>query len=202
MTVINGLHGDPFAPYWCPGEADFTLRWNRSFQGGWFWKEGEDHKIFTVGELMKKYETSVGRNTNMLVGIVIDNRGLVPDADRKRVEEWGKAIRERYGNPLKTTSATGTGLTLKPDQPAVIDRLVIQEDIAFGERVLEYKVEGRTTEGTWKLLSSGSNIGHKHIATFPPQKLREIKLTITKSKAEPHIKNFSVFEALKERNVR
>jgi alpha-L-fucosidase len=202
MTVISGLHGDPFAPYWCPGEADFTLRWNRSFQGGWFWKDGEDQKIFTVEELIKKYETSVGRNTNMLLGIVIDNRGLVPDADRKRIEELGKAIQERYGNPLKTTSATGNELTLKPDQPAIIDRLVIQEDIALGERVLEYKVEGKTTEETWNLLSSGSNIGHKHIDTFPPQILREIKLTITKSKAEPHIKNFSVFETLKDHNVR
>jgi hypothetical protein len=31
--VVNGLNGEPFAPYWCPGESDFTLRWNRSFQG-------------------------------------------------------------------------------------------------------------------------------------------------------------------------
>jgi alpha-L-fucosidase len=197
MTVIDGLHGNPHAPYWCPGEADFTLRWNRSFQGGWFWKAGEDHKIFTVEELMKKYETSVGRNTNMLLGIVIDNRGLVPDADMKRIEEFGKAIQERYGNPLKTASATGNEVTIKLESPAIIDRIVVQEDIEWGERVLAYKIEGKTTEGTWKLLSSGSNIGHKHIDRFSPQTLQEIKLTVTKSKAKPKIKKFAVFEMLK-----
>ena len=46
------MNGDPEAPYWCPGESDFTLRWNRSFQGGWFWGEGQDSMMFTVDELM------------------------------------------------------------------------------------------------------------------------------------------------------
>ena len=72
-VAVKGLHGDPNAKFWCPGEADFPLRWNRAFQGGWFWKAGEDDKLFTVEQLMKKYETSVGRNTNMLVGVVIDS---------------------------------------------------------------------------------------------------------------------------------
>jgi alpha-L-fucosidase len=42
---------------------------------------------------MDKYTISVGRNSNMLLGIVADRRGLVPDADVKRLDEFGLAIK-------------------------------------------------------------------------------------------------------------
>ena len=74
IIEIKGLHGNPDGKFWCPGEADFPLRWNSSFQGGWFWKEGEDDKIFLVDQLVEKYYKSVGRNANMLIGVVVDNR--------------------------------------------------------------------------------------------------------------------------------
>ncbi|MDR1864126.1 MAG: alpha-L-fucosidase [Bacteroidales bacterium] len=195
MTVIDGLHGDPFAPYWCPGESDFTLRWNRSFMGGWFWTEGQDSMMFTVDQLMTKYITSVGRNTNMLLGVVINDKGLIPEADVKRVELFGKAIKEQYGTPFRQTAGKGTEYVIRLEQPATIDRVIIQEDIALGERVLAYSVKGKKG-GEWIDLSSGTNIGHKHIDTFPPQPLSEIKLVITQSKTEPIIKKFAIFEAL------
>jgi alpha-L-fucosidase len=194
-VVISGLNGDPFAPYWCPGESDFTLRWNRSFQGGWFWTAEQDSMMFTVDELMTKYVTSVGRNTNMLLGIVIDDRGLIPDADMKQIELFGEAIRAHYGMPLRQTAGTGTEYVIRLEQPASIDRIVIQEDIAFGERALEYQVQGKTG-GEWINLSAGTNIGHKHIDRFPPRTVSEIKLQIIKSKAEPRIKNFSIYKTI------
>jgi alpha-L-fucosidase len=64
--------------------------------------------MFPLDELMVKYETSVGRNTNMLLGIVIDDRGLVPDTDIKRIEELGTEIRNRYASPLKSVASEGT----------------------------------------------------------------------------------------------
>jgi alpha-L-fucosidase len=192
-VVIDGLNGDPFAPYWCPGESDFTLRWNRSFQGGWFWKAEQDSMMFTVDELMTKYVTSVGRNTNMLLGIVIDDRGLVPEADVNRIEQFGNAIRTYYGTPFRQTAGKGTEYVIRLEQPASIDRIAIQEDITFGERTLEYQVRGKK-DGAWIDLSSGTNIGHRHIDRFTPQTVDEIRLQITKAKAEPRIKNFAIFE--------
>jgi alpha-L-fucosidase len=194
-VVINGLNGDPFAPYWCPGESDFTLRWNRSFGGGWMWVAGQDSMMFTVDELMTKYITSVGRNTNMLLGVVINDKGLIPEADVKQIELLGETIRAQYGTPLRQTAGTGTEYVIRLEQPTAIDRVVIQEDIAFGERVLEYTVKGKVGD-TWIELSSGTNIGHKHIDTFPPQTISEIKLIVTKAKTEPRIKNFAVFTAV------
>jgi alpha-L-fucosidase len=192
-VVVDGLHGDPFAPYWCPGESDFTLRWNRSFQGGWFWTAGQDSMMFTTDELMTKYITSVGRNTNMLLGVVIDDRGLVPDADVKQIELFGNEIRRQYGTPFRQTSGTGTEYLIRFEQPATVNRTVIQEDIAKGERVLAYRVEGKT-DGVWTELSAGTNIGHKHIDRFPPHTVSEIRLTVTEYKSKPRIKNFAVYE--------
>ena len=192
--VIRDLYGDPFAKRWCPGESDFPLRWNNSFQGGWFWKDGEDHKIFSVEELMQKYETSVGRNTNMLVGIVVDSRGLVPEADVKRLKEWGAQIQKFYGSPLKAeTEFSGEVATAKFESPKVVDRAVIQEDIAFGERILEYKLEG-FSDGKWIELSKGTCIGHKRIEKFAPAKISAMRLTAIKSKAQPKLKALLAFE--------
>jgi alpha-L-fucosidase len=192
-TEIRGLNGDPVAPYWCPGEADFPLRghWGK---GGWIWYASQNDRMFSLEELMVKYETSVGRNTNMLLGVVIDPRGLVPEADMIRLAELGAAIKERYGSPLESRSGNGNKISITFDAPAVVDRLILQEDISLGERVLEYRVVG-DADDCWVELSAGTNIGHKHIDTFPPRVIKEIKLEILKSKAAPQINNFAVFGA-------
>lgn len=195
VQVVEGLNGNVDGPFWCPGESDFTLRWNDSFQGGWFWTSGEDDKMFTVPELMTKYETSVGRNTNMLLGMVIDDRGLVPDADAQRIEAFGKEIVRQYGAPLKQTAGTGRELVIDFDQPTSINRVILQEEIAKGERVLKYRLQGKVN-GEWKELTAGSCIGHKHIERFEPQTLQAIKLVIDEAKAEPYIRNFAAFEAI------
>lgn len=198
-VVVEGLNGRAEAPFWCPGESDFTLRWNRSFQGGWFWTAGQDSMMFTVDELMHKYETSVGRNTNMLLGIVIDNRGLVPDADMKRIEELGRAIQTKYAHPLAETAGSGDCLTISFDVPTQIDHLVLQEDIAKGERVLKYTVQG-SNGGGWFALCSGSNIGHKRIETFAPVEVKKVQLKVEESKAEPQIRSFKVYAPVQNGN--
>ena len=107
VIEIKGLNGNPEGLFWCPGEADFPLRKNASFQGGWFWHKDQDDMIRPLDELVDRYCKSVGRNTNMLLGIVIDNRGLVPDADVKRLTEFGKEINSQFSNPLGQTKGKG-----------------------------------------------------------------------------------------------
>jgi alpha-L-fucosidase len=71
--------------------------------------------------------------------------------------------------------------------------VVIQENITRGERVLAYNIKGKKSD-IWIELSSGTNIGHKHIDKFSSQSVSEIKLTVTEFKAKPHIRNFAVYE--------
>ena len=107
VIEIKGLNGNPEGLFWCPGESDFPLRLNSSFQGGWFWHKDQDDQMRSLDELLEKYVKSVGQKTNMLLGIVIDDRGLVPDADIKRLSEFGETIRKRFSDPLGMTSGRG-----------------------------------------------------------------------------------------------
>lgn len=190
--VVGGNTGVPDGSLWCPGEADCTLRHNGSFQGGWFWRKGEDHRLFTVPELMRKYSTSVGRNTNMLLGIVVDDRGLVPDADAQRMAEFGKAIQARWGKPEKTLSGKGRSFEMRFKQPLETDRVILQEDIADGERIQSYELKGLVGD-RWETLAKGSCVGHKRIEEFEPRTVTALRLEVTSAKAEPHLRTFSVF---------
>jgi len=192
MIQIKGLGGNPDGAFWCPGEADFPLRINSSFQGGWFWHEGEDSTIRNVDELMDRYIQSVGRNTNMLLGIVIDDRGLIPDADVKRLAEFGDELKSQFSKPLGDTKGEGNEFSIELSSPQQVNYVVIQEDISKGERVREYKLLGRINS-EWQLLSSGSCIGHKRIEKIENKNLSEIKLEIVKSEGIPVIREIKCY---------
>ena len=165
----------------------------------WMYKYGHDgqDELYSVEELMEKYETSVGRNTNMLIGLVIDDRGLVPEADVARAKEFGDEIVHRYGTPLaKAENLKGRSLTLKLIKPAEIDRCILQEDIRHGERIRKYVLKGQRPDGEWVIIKEGENIGHKRIIRFDSISLNALRLEITEDVATPLIRNFSAFEAL------
>jgi alpha-L-fucosidase len=192
VIEIKGLNGNPNGLFWCPGESDFPLRLNSTFQGGWFWHKNQDNKIRSLEELMDKYCKSVGRNTNMLLGIVIDDRGLVPDADVARLNEMGLKIEKSFSNLNSKTSGTGNELVLELNSSKQPSYVVIQEDITMGERVLKYRILGLSGK-EWQLLSEGSSIGHKRIEKIKEGKFSAIKLIIDESNGNPQIKNLACY---------
>ena len=191
-VVVEGLHGNPSAPIWCPGEADAPLRKNSSWEGGWFWKKGQDHMINSREEMMHKYYHSVGRNTNLLIGMVVDTRGLVPDTDVKALKAFGEEIKRRFGTSLAETHAEGSEVVLNFDAPAKINHVVIMEEIAHGERIRKYKVEGMVN-GAWKLLAEGESVGHKRIQQFEPAEVSRLRLIIPLSTDTPEIKKLAAY---------
>ena len=192
---IKGLNGNPEGEFWCPGEADFPLRKNESFQGGWFWREGQDDQLFSTEQLIEKYTKSVGRNTNMLLGIVIDNRGLVPDADVKRMAEFGETIRKYFSKPLAQNTKSLAGpkdtymLNLKNEKP--VSFVVISEDIAKGENIREYQLLG-FSNGTWQMLAKGSSVGHKRIERINGR-FSQLKLEVLKANGKVSLKSFACY---------
>jgi alpha-L-fucosidase len=194
VVEIRGLNGNPDGEFWCPGEADFPLRWNSAFQGGWFWKKGEDEKIFTVDQLTEKYEMSIGRNTNMLIGIVIDDRGLVPDADVNRLKEFGQAINKRFSNKLGEKKGMGNEFVINLKMPQKVNYVIISEDIKHGERIRKYRLEG-LKNNTWVKISEGESVGNKRIEGFPTDTYSKIKLVITEHVETPMIKAFQCYYA-------
>lgn len=196
VIEIKGLNGNPDGMFWCPGEADFALRkWTKekpAFQGGWFWHEGEEDRIRTLDDMMNRYCETVGRNTNMLIGIVVNNRGLVPDADVKRLTEFGTEVKKKFSRKLESTRGEGNFFTVKFNSLQSVRYVVIQEDIAKGERILEYCVSGMA-DGKWQSLCTGTCIGHKRIEVIKDGAFSAIKLEITKSEGTPLIRNLACY---------
>jgi alpha-L-fucosidase len=183
--------GNPYGLTWSPAESDIPNRYaDMSFEGGWFWHEGEEHALIPADALFDVYLKSVGRNTNMLIGMVIDNRGLVPAADAAIFAEFNAKIEEAFGTPIAALSQSALkgapdkyNYRLKLPSGSEPKYLVMAEDIAQGERVLNYTVNGNI---------SGKCISHKRIIELPPN-TKEIVLNITEAKDEPLIKTIAVF---------
>jgi alpha-L-fucosidase len=143
---------------------------------------------------MDMYYGSVGRNSTLILGITPNDVGLIPEPDVIRMKEFGSEIAKRFSTALARISGKGSKHELKLNNFRKIDHIVLTEDIAFGERVREFNIEGKTKTG-WQLISKGSSIGHKFIAKFQELEVSALRLNITKSVAEPIIKDFSVYNA-------
>jgi alpha-L-fucosidase len=181
--------GTPDGPRWLPGECDVPVR-----RGIWLWLPGTEGELFTVDELVDKYERSVGHNCNLLLNANPDPSGLIPEPDMQRYREFGAEIRRRYGTSLAETSGKGSVVELALEEPARIDRVMTMEDIREGERVREYVVEGRM-DGGWVELVRGESVGHKKIDRFAPMTAGAVRLRVTRSVAEPIIRRLAVFRA-------
>jgi len=183
------MHGDPDAGDWCPAMADAPLRNHE-----WFWEEGDEEKLYSCEQLIDMYYKSVGRNATLILGATPDSRGLMPQADMALLETFGREIGRRFSDPVAETSGKGTRVELALPSPRRIDHAVIMEDIAAGERVRAYALEGSVGDGCREILCQGSCIGHKRIERFAPIEVDRVTLRTIESTDEPLIRRLAIFQ--------
>lgn len=185
--------GDPDGTYWSPAMVDTPLRGAGGIHS-WFWKPGQDKGVYSLDQLLTIHERSVGRNSNMLLGVVVNPEGLVPEGDAARLTELGKTIQRIYGHPAAATRGEGKHLLIRLKKPVSLNRYVLEEDIQFGERVRSYRLKGRSGGGQWSVLDTGSCIGHKRIGRIDPAgKYSEVVLEIAESTDEPRMRRFALY---------
>ena len=66
------------------------------------------------------------------------------------------------------------------------------EDIAHGERIRAYTVEGRVG-ASWQVLCRGESIGHKRIERLDRVEVAALRLRVTESVATPMIRSFCAY---------
>lgn len=181
-------NGNPDGKIWSPGMCDAPLR-----DHDWFWVPNRADRIQPLNNLVNWYYKSVGRNANLLLGLTPNPEGLLPEPDFNRLAEFGREIHRCLGVPLAKTSGEGETVTLRLNRPARINHVIIMEDIAYGERVREYIVEGLVQGNEWKRLCGGISIGHKRIQQFEPTEVAAIRFRCTKSVEIPKIRELSVY---------
>lgn len=184
--------GDPNSPVWCPAVSDTTL------QEGDHWFYLPQVAVRTLGELIPVYHATVGQNCLLELDFAIDTTGNVHPTHATQYQALGNWIRTCYGSPVAATSGvnvTTLTLSLGATAPAV-DRVIIQEDQTFGQRVRAYAIDFLPQgSSTWEPFSTGSSIGNKRIdlGSAVPVQASALRLVITGAAAPPIISNFAAF---------
>lgn len=184
-------HGDPNGEYWMPAMSDAPLR-GYNGRHEWFWEPDDEAHIFPLENLMDMYYKSVGHNSTLIMGLTPNPEGLVPEQDVIRLKEWGDEIKRQFSNPLATISGKGNKLEIKLNSIQKISHMVLQEDIAYGERVRKFKLEVMSGK-KWEEIFEGSAIGHKFILPLLDINTNRIRLIIDDAIDTPMIKSFKVY---------
>ena len=196
-----------------PAEADTPLRTSH-----WFWHPNDEKSLKSVSQLLDTYHRTVGRGAQLMIGLAPDNRGLLPDADLRRLKEFGDAVASIYAAKKNLASRAAnaalfrTAVDSDPDtvwspaegshaaiidlvfpHPVRFDRTLTMEWLVDGQMVQKYVIQ--IMDGTkWKTIYAGTTIGHKKIDLFPPVSTKRVRLNILSSSATPRIREFQLFD--------
>ncbi len=180
--------------FWYPSEVDVSIRL------GWFYHKEQDEQVKSLKQLTDIYFQSVGYNSVLLLNIPPDRRGLIHEADCRRLAEFADYIartfadnRVKSGDKLWLAEAGNVReYALKPDSR--VNLLVLQEDIATGQRVEGVTVEAQTADG-WIPLCKATTVGHKRILRFPDVEASALRVKIDSTRATARICNVGAYWA-------
>ncbi|MGD0485497.1 MAG: alpha-L-fucosidase, partial [Gemmatimonadales bacterium] len=199
--IATAAHGDPDGDAWMPLEVDVSIRRPR-----WFWSPTNGANLLRVDQLLEIYYRSVGRGAQLLLNVPPDDTGHIAESDARVARTFGDEVRRRFGTALAETSGAVDAdagfatahlphtLSLQlPGGPRRVDHVVLEEDLAGGERVREYRLEG-LVNGAWTLLGTGTAIGHKRIHPVGPVTAAAIRLAGARVAAPPMIRRLAAFD--------
>jgi alpha-L-fucosidase len=205
--------------YWVPAEVDVSIR------PGWFWHEKQDSQVRSPENLLELYYSSVGRNSNLLLNVPPDKRGLLYENDVKSLIAFKELRDKEFSNELAKGKKISASCTrgkeynasnvndgnpdtywATKDNQTIADLVIDLGSQTEVNRILlqEYiKLGQRVQEykaeafvnGEWTKLIEGTTIGHKIIRKFPVVKTSKIRISISKSKACPVISNLELYRA-------
>ena len=205
--------GDADGTVWRPSEVDVSIR------PGWFWQPTERPR--SSDELFRIWLASIGQNSNLLLNLTPDRRGLIPAEDiaalagmRAKIEAF-TALDLAHGKPI-TASNTAAGaaqhlvdgdretLWAATTDTAIItinlgheERLGanrLEEVIAYGQRVSAFNIEVQT-HGGWCEVARGTTIGAHRIVPLPQARGGEVRLKILAAQAAPVLSRIQVYAA-------
>lgn len=79
---------------WYPSRAGLPIR------KGWFYHERDDKSIKSLDYLVDCYFSTVGQNSNVLPNLSPNKEGIIPEADARRMIQFGRVIEKMKKNDL------------------------------------------------------------------------------------------------------
>ncbi|MFC3653498.1 alpha-L-fucosidase [Dyella humi] len=198
---------------WRPVEVDTPLH-----KLQWFWHPDSDKTLKSVDELMDIWENSVGRGGQLMLGLAPNRHGLLPEADVKRLKEFGDALQARYGadknlarNHAPAEANVGAALdgdrdtfwsapegshnaTLEVDFTELVtfDHALTMEWLNDGQCVQKYAIEAWVHDA-WSPVAKAEAIGHVKIDHFAPVTASKVRLNVLSSACTARIREFQLF---------
>ena len=204
---------------WNPCESDVRNR------PSWFYHKKESPK--SASSLVSLYYRNVGCNGNLLLNVPPNKDGLFDSKDIKVLKEFGERISNDFSKPINYTPKIGdnTSLTyseelknklndpklgtgyhfnntdyivdLDFDEQKDIKNIVISEDITCSQRVEDYSIYLKKSNGAYVLVSHKETIGAKRIVALDPKldnTATGIRFVVNQSRHNPVINYIGVFE--------
>jgi alpha-L-fucosidase len=196
--------GDPNGKNWIPAETDVSIR------PGWFWHEKENTEVRTPQNLVNLYYQSVGRNSLLLLNIPPNTSGLFEEQDVKAIRDFRSILDDTFKKNLAegnadsrlTDAKLSTYTTLNVDEKLIInlkkkvtfDRVLLQENIANGQRVAEALIE-YFDGNEWNEVSQFTTIGHKRLLRFAPVAATRLRFTVLNAKGPVQLAELGLYKA-------
>ncbi|MCA9291195.1 MAG: alpha-L-fucosidase, partial [Phycisphaerales bacterium] len=171
---------------------------NTSIRPGWFHHERDDARVKSLQELLDVYFASVGGNTQFLLNVPPDRRGLIHENDVRRLAELGDVLRATFDHAV-SDDATFTGYMqageYRFDEPRTVSVIDLREDVvASGQRVEAFRID--TWDGRrWTEIARGTTIGARRLVRIPPTTALGFRYWIERARAKPTIASFTLHRA-------
>lgn len=165
------------AVYWWPSEVDVSIR------PGWFYHQSEDAQVKSLRHLVDIYYSSVGRNSQLLLDIPPDRQGRIAAADSVRLHELADYLDRTFADDrieggaklFRAEAGQSREYDLKPQSR--VNTVLLQEDIARGQRVEAFTVEA-LIDGAWTEVGRGTTIGYKRLLRIPEVEASKLRITV------------------------
>lgn len=205
----NYRNGQENGTHWVSPEVDVSIR------PGWYYHPDQDNKVKTPDSLLKIYAASVGRNSNLLLNIPVDTRGLIHENDSASLMGFAAIRTKSLVNLLKKNSSDPLfdgknptywmaspkkkDIRVELKTPISVNTLMLEEPIALGQRVSSFEVELVDELGNKEVIKAGT-IGHKRMITFKERKLKSFQIRFTGSRGPVLISNLEAYRFISTRN--
>lgn len=178
--------------FWYASETDVSIR------PGWFYHESQNNHVRSLKNLVDIYFSSVGSNSSLLLNIPPTLEGKVHPTDSIRLKEFGDYIRAAFaedyaiGGDKNLKVEQGGSVTLDVKKGAKVNTIMVQEDIAKGQRVELFKAE-LLIGGQWIEIGRGTTIGYKRLLRFPATEAEKVRVTIESTRRTAEISRIGLY---------
>ena len=199
--------GQEDGTHWVPTETDVSIR------PGWFYHASEDDKVKTVAHLWDIYLNSVGLNSNLLLNLPVDRRGLVHETDVERLMGLKTQLDATFAQNLIASAAPSElsdddrntfellqsgdthRIEIELTTPVEANLFSVQEAIQFGQHIQSFRFFVADESGNYKNVYEGTTVGNKRMITFDTQFVTAVAFEVSEAKSTVRIAEVALHRA-------